>query len=276
MADWDSARIRAIWDGLAEAWDANRALVWSWTRPVSEDLIRKLDPRPGETILEVGAGPGDTGFVVAPMLEPGGRLVATDLSTEMLGRARAAAEGLGLRNVEFRQMDVMALDLPGSSVDGVIGRFVYHLVPDPQAAFAEARRVLRPGGTLAYTVFGPADAMPFDSALEATMKKLGLGLDQGIQIDVELNTETSVTAVTRAGGFDQVDVDGVPFALTFADADAMWRYVTEMYGRQAALIRGLEPAQQEEYRETLFAEVDRFRSGEGYEFPALCLNVRAR
>ena len=99
-------------------------------------------------MLELAAGPGDTGFLAAARLAPDGRLLSTDIAPEMLVAARRRAAELGLANVEFRVMDAQKLDLADASVDGVLCRWGYMLVDDPAQAFAETRRVLqarRPG-----------------------------------------------------------------------------------------------------------------------------------
>ena len=69
---------------------------------MSERLVELLAPRPGQTIVDLAAGPGDTGFLAAPLLAPGGRLVTTDVAPEMLDAARRRAAELGLEDVEFR------------------------------------------------------------------------------------------------------------------------------------------------------------------------------
>jgi len=276
MTDWDSERIREIWDGLAEAWDRNRTVVSGFLRPVTEHLIDLLDPLPGETILEVGAGPGDTGFLIAERVAPSGRVISTDLAPKMLERARAAAERLDIRNIEFAVMEVTALDLDDASVDAVVGRLVYHLVPDPAGAFAEARRVLRRGGRLCYTVFAPDEKMRFELAIQHTMSKRELSFPPGITIDVDLSDLDAVRAVTASAGFAAVDVHEVPFEISFSDGDAVWRYVTEMYGRAAALINGLPGDEQQGFRADFLAELAPFHGPAGYAIPGACLNVLAR
>lgn len=277
MTEWDAERIRAIWNRLADAWDRNRDLIWSFTKPISEHLVQRLDPKPGETILEVGAGTGETGFLVAALIGPSGRLIATDFSPEMLARARAGAERAGLSNLDLRLMDVMNLDLPDASVDGIVGRLVYHLVPDPRRALAEARRVLRDGGRLCFTVFGPEDEVPYDLAVMTTMVKRELRMPPGITIDVEMNDEDLVREVTEAAGFRSVDVERVGFRFRFPDDDAAWRYLTELYGRAADLIRGLPADQQRGFREDFLAELEPYRTDGGrFDIPAIVLNVHAR
>jgi len=272
---WDDAKILQIWDRLADAWDRNRELIWSWTLPVSRRLMALLDPKPGDTILEVGCGTGETGFLIASKLGENGRLIASDFSSEMVERARAGAERLGLTNVEFRTMNVMSLAFDDDTLDGVVGRLVYHLVPDPVGAFGEARRVLKRGGRLCFAVFGPNEGVSFDTAVGNTMEILGLKMPPGITIDVELDTPQKITVALEAAGFTEIVVEDVPFLVRFPDGAAAWRYLTDVFGRAADLIAGLPEDQRNAFRETFLGQLEPCRVGEGYEIPNVCLNARA-
>jgi ubiquinone/menaquinone biosynthesis C-methylase UbiE len=80
------------------------------------------------------------------------RLITTDFSPAMLEAARRRGAELGVANVDYRVIDAERIELHDDSVDGVLCRFWYMLMADPAAAFAETRRVLRPGGRLALAV----------------------------------------------------------------------------------------------------------------------------
>src|SRR5213080_4193088 len=140
---------------VASSWERHREFLFEGQRAVSEWLVDQIDPRPGETILELAAGPGETGFLAAERVGADGRLISTDLSAGMIDAARRGADARGLRNVEFRVMDAQQNDLPDESVDGVLSRFGVMLMPEPGTALREAKRVLRDGGRLAYAVWGP-------------------------------------------------------------------------------------------------------------------------
>ena len=86
--------------------------------PVSAWLIDAVAPQPGHVLLEVAAGPGDTGFLAAELIRPGGRLICTDGAEAMVEAARARAAELGIENVEFSPMEAEWLDMPTASVDG--------------------------------------------------------------------------------------------------------------------------------------------------------------
>ena len=79
-------------------------------------------------------------------------MISTDISPVMVEAARRR----GIPDVEHRVMDMQAIDLPDSSVDGVVSRYGYMLVPDPALALRETRRVLKPGGRLAFATWAPA------------------------------------------------------------------------------------------------------------------------
>jgi ubiquinone/menaquinone biosynthesis C-methylase UbiE len=85
----------------------------------SEVALRELGPRPGDTVLELAAGVGDTGFEAATLGE-GGRLISTDFSPAMVEAARRRGYERGAENVEYRVMDAERIELDGDSVDGVL------------------------------------------------------------------------------------------------------------------------------------------------------------
>ena len=94
---------------------------------------------PTDVVLDLAAGTGDITEAVAGQV---GRVISTDLSAVMVEAARRR----GVANAEHRVMDMQQIDLPDSSVDAVVSRFGYMLVPDPARALRETRRVLRAGG----------------------------------------------------------------------------------------------------------------------------------
>src|SRR5215204_274521 len=131
---------------------AQREELWKASRPVSEWMVRRLDPQPGDTVLELAAGLADTGLMAARLVGESGCVIITDFAPEMVAAARQRAQELGVKNAEFRLLDAERMDLETDSVDGVLCRWAYMLMTDPATAFAETRRVLKPGGRLAFSV----------------------------------------------------------------------------------------------------------------------------
>src|SRR4051794_5610763 len=118
-------RSRAVWSAMAAGWEGCRNEMWEDTRPVGDWLLEKLDPQPGNTVLELAAGVGDTGLAAARLVEPTGRVIITDFAPEMVAAARRRASELGVTNAEFRVLDAERMDLATDSVDGVLCRWGY-------------------------------------------------------------------------------------------------------------------------------------------------------
>ena len=123
-----------IWEAMAAGWESDRGFVWDASRGVGEWMVDALEPQPGETILELAAGLGDTGFAAAARVGEGGRLITTDFSAPMVEAARRRAEELGISNAEFRTMDAerMVVDLAGA-----IAMVLRSLPDEEQAAVRE-------------------------------------------------------------------------------------------------------------------------------------------
>jgi len=104
--------------------------------------------RPGERVVDVGAGAGIDSLIAATMVGPTGQVVGVDMTPEMLGKARRNAVAAGLSNVEFREGYGEALPVPDGWADVVISNGVLNLMPDKSAGLQEIARVLKPGGRL--------------------------------------------------------------------------------------------------------------------------------
>ena len=105
-------------------------------------------PRSGESVLDLGSGPGLDCFLAARAVGSSGRVIGVDMTPEMIDRARRGAADGGLRNVEFRLGEIEHLPVADCSVDLVISNCVINLSADKARVFAETRRALRPGGRL--------------------------------------------------------------------------------------------------------------------------------
>jgi ubiquinone/menaquinone biosynthesis C-methylase UbiE len=104
---------------------------------------------PGETVVDLGSGSGMDAFFAAGLVGPAGRVVGVDFTPEQLEKARRIAASAGLEHVEFLEGPIETLPIRSASADCVISNGVINLAPDKAAVFAEAARILRPGGRLA-------------------------------------------------------------------------------------------------------------------------------
>src|SRR3954449_11104047 len=166
---------RESWELAAPGWAARADAFEHDTLPVSRWLVEHLNLQPGHTVLELAAGTGDTGFLAAELVKPGGRLISTDGAEAMVQAARERGERRGVGNVEYRTMEAEWIDQAAASVDAVLGRWGYMLLADPEAALRETRRVLKPGGRLALAAWDGPEHNPWIALTGRGMAERGLG-----------------------------------------------------------------------------------------------------
>src|SRR4051794_14799610 len=149
---------RRGWGSVAAGWGKHAPAQMAATMPVVTWMLDAAHLQPGAEVLDLAAGPGDVGFLALELIQPGGTLITSDFSPEMLTQAQDRAEALGLRGVRFKQIDAESIDLAAASLDAVLCRWGFMLMADPGAALRECRRVLRPGGRLSLAAWtGPED-----------------------------------------------------------------------------------------------------------------------
>lgn len=128
------------------------------------EMVNVAHLRGGESVLDAGCGAGHTALAFAPHVHT---VMALDLSTAMLAQVDRLAAERGLTNITTRQGDVERVPFPDNSFDLVVSRYSAHHWPNPHAALAEFRRVLRPGGHLLIGDVVSFDAPALDTFLQA-------------------------------------------------------------------------------------------------------------
>ena len=137
--------------------------------PYAGGLVQELGSRSPSSVLEVAAGTGVVTRVLAATLPASAAIVATDLNQGMLDQAAAVGTA---RPVEWRLADAMRLPFPDAAFDAVVCQFGAMFFPDKAGAFAEARRVLRPGGLFLFNVWDRIEENEFADAVTAALATL--------------------------------------------------------------------------------------------------------
>lgn len=118
-------------------------------RAYTSALWERAGFQPGQTLVDVGCGPGYATFDLAQLVGDAGRVVAVDESQRFLDYLQGQCQARGVPNVETHQCDVQQLDLPAARADGAYARWVLCFVPRPEAVIAGVAKALRPGGVFA-------------------------------------------------------------------------------------------------------------------------------
>ena len=238
-------------------------------------MLAELDPQQGDTVVELAAGVGDTGFEAAKMIGGSGRLITSDLSPAMLDAARRRGAELGLGNVDYRVINAEHIPLDDDSVDGVLCRFAYMLMPDPAAAFAETRRVLRPGGRVALAVWGAMEHNPW-------LAIAGISLAQRGHIPItstrpspdpfSMASAQRVEGLLREAGFTEARIEEVDGRFAIADADHYLGLIGDTAGPVGLALRRLRDHDRAAVRGDVEDALGRFAvDGGGYELPCVAL-----
>jgi len=265
---------REIADAIAPGWERRRAFIEGTTVPVRDWMLRELAPQPGQTLLELAAGPGDTGFDAVERAGVGARLISTDLSPAMVDVARRRGAERGIANVDHRCLDIERIELGDDCADGVLCRFAYMLVADPATALAETRRVLRPGGRLVLAVWGAPDRNPFFVALGMTLVRAGHvpPLDPSLPGGpFSLGSVERVEAVLRGASFTEVRAEEVPVRFEVRDIDEYVAISADTAGPMALVLQSLSESERAELTRPLGDALAPFRTAAGYEVPGVAI-----
>ena len=191
----------------------------------------------------------------------------------MVAAAERRAAELGLANVDFLAQDAQALELPDASVDGVLCRWGYMLVPEPSVALSETARVLRPGGRLAFAVWASADENPWGSAVGRAL--VARGLTGRPEPDAPGPVQArrrgaSTRASCEDAGLEQLAQEDVPLTWRYRSFDEFWETTLDLSSTLASAIAALDEDDADDLRE----DVRRARSSPtstaaSSSFPAL-------
>jgi SAM-dependent methyltransferase len=258
---------------MAPGWERARDARETLAAPVTEWLVRELAPKPGDAVLELAAGQGDVGFEVAAVIGPSGRLISSDFSPAMAEIARRRSAELHLTNVEHRILDAEQIELAEDSVDGVVCRWGYMLMPDPAAALAETRRVLRPGGRLAFSVWSSGDRNPWISLAGRILVAHGHmpRPEPGEPGMFVLADEEPLRRLVEQAGFANVRIEEVPIQNQYPSVDEYIRRSSEMGGMFSKAWAAAPGEEQERLKDEFREAFAPFAVDGGYQLPGMSL-----
>jgi ubiquinone/menaquinone biosynthesis C-methylase UbiE len=263
--DEQRAASRDAWERAAGGWGKRADRIRDWGMPVSAAMVESLHLQPGMTVLELAAGPGDTGFMAAELIRPGGRLICSDGAEAMLDVARGRAAELGIENVEFKQLELEWIDMETASVDVVLVRWGIMLIVDPEAAAQEIRRILRPGGRAAFAVWDKPERNPWAVIPSRAMVQLGHAEppDPAVPGMFAFADGGRLNDLLQSAGFTDVVVTAVALARHYDELPGYIEETIDMSPMFSATYQQLGHDQQTEVVEAITAAAQPYVAGDG-------------
>ena len=220
---------KATWDQFAPGWKKWDNWVMNFLKPVGDEIIRQLLIKQSDVVLDVATGTGEPGLTIASMANRGS-VTGPDLSPNMLEIARENAIIRGINNYTTVECDVSALPFPDNSFDKLCCRFGFMFFPDMQQAANEMARVLKPGGKIATSVWGPADKnFWITSIMGPIMKNMTLPVAPPGSPGMFRCAEPAVVVnLFKEAGLKNVTYSVITEKSEVESIDVFWQYMNEV------------------------------------------------
>jgi SAM-dependent methyltransferase len=223
-----------------------------WDRAGAATISRLALP-PGATVLDLCCGAGGSALPAARAVGPTGRVLGIDVAGPLLDIARARAGAEGLDNVEFQRGDARHTGLPDGAFDVVVCVFGVFFAADMPAFVREMWRLVRPGGRLAVTTWGPGFVEPASSTFWEEVRALEPSLYRGFAPWDEITTPEALGALLAAGGAATPALHAAAGSQPLARPEDFWDVVLGSGYR--ATVDALDPARRAQLRERVVARL---------------------
>ncbi len=233
------AKATATYDAASDHFDDEPLGFWNL---IGRRTVERLALSPDGNALDVGCGTGASALPAAEAVGPNGFVIGVDLSARLLDRARAKARARGLTNIEFRLADMTSLGYPNGRFDAVVSVFSIFFVPDMEGLVRELWRMVRVGGKLAVTTWGPRIFEPAYSRWQAAIKQERPDLYSAFNPWDRITDVEAVRRLLREGGAANIDVTAEDGFQALRAAEDWWtialgsglRWAIDQMGPQTA------------------------------------------
>jgi SAM-dependent methyltransferase len=222
LADDARARAAFTYNAAADSYDDPANSFWSCFGRATVERLRL--PR-GARVLDVCCGSGASALPAAEAVGPQGSVLGVDLAEKLLAQARSKAAAAGLHHAEFRSGDMLDLRLPNGSFDAVVCVFGIFFAPDMTAAVRELWRVVRPGGHLAITTWGPRFFEPGTTGFWDAVRAVRPDLHKEFNPWDRISDPAALGELLRAGGMLRTEIVAEAGRHAIPSPEAWWAAV---------------------------------------------------
>jgi SAM-dependent methyltransferase len=257
---------RVQWQDAAEAWHRYDPVFDSWLGEATEEMLDLAHVAPGSRVLDIAAGSGGQTIAAARRAGEDGAVLATDISSNILEEAEAAARAAGIANVATRVMDGERLQVEQGSFDAAISRLGLMYLPDKRRALEEARAALRPGGRYAAIVFAEPDRNRFFSVPIAIIRERAELPPSAPGLPGPFSA-VGIGDLLGDAGFTDVEVRRIESPLRLATAADCAQLERESFGALHQMLAGLPPEEQSEVWAEIGRALREFEGPDGFVGP---------
>src|SRR5436190_15606574 len=231
---------RQQWNKGSEGWRKRSDVIDAATAHVSKRMVELAGVEAGSRVLDVAAGYGEPSLTAAAVAGAEGKVVATDISPEMLAYGRERAAAAGLENIEFVESEAASLDFPPESFDAALSRFGIIFEPEAEAAAARVRGFLVPGSRMVISSWGPPERVPFIALPMGTAMRT-LGVDPpppGTPGPLSRPTPEALGGLLEGGGFSDVEVEDTEVSFEWEAPEQFTEFIRGIAPPIHALMEG--------------------------------------
>jgi ubiquinone/menaquinone biosynthesis C-methylase UbiE len=255
---------KATWNKFSPGWKKWDDLTMQFLKPQGDEIIRLLNPREHDMVLDIAAGTGEPGLSIAQLVKEG-KVMITDLSEGMLAVAKENAIKRGITNIETKVCDVSNLPFADNTFDSISCRLGFMFFPDMLLAAKEMYRVLKPGGKIAATVWAAPEKNFWSTAtLTAINKNLEIPTAPAGTPGLYRCAERGlVSGLLNKIGFKNVSESEVKVKLNSGTTDVYWQFMTEVVAPVVAALSKADDAMKAKIKsEVLQSVIQKYPEGE--------------
>lgn len=248
---------KETWNKFSPGWRKWDDFTMEFLKPMGEEIIRSLNLKDTDTVLDIAAGTGEPGLTIASIVK-NGKVVITDLAEGMLEVARDNAAKKGITNYETVACDVCELPFEDETFDAISCRFGFMFFPDMLMAAKEMARVLKPGGVMATSVWGVPEKNFWITATMSTLNK-NMQLPApppGAPGMFRCGNPGFLADLFKQAGLKNISEKEITGKVNYGDNDTYWNFMNDVVAPVVAAMNKADEAMKLKIKKEVFELVD--------------------